>query len=225
MIELSQVHKAYNQGRPNEFWALKGIDLSLPMKAVTVFMGPSGSGKTTLLTMIGGLARPTSGRVRLKGRDISSLPEKFLTAMRRQTFGFVFQNFNLLKGISVIENVMLPAYPLGLPQDELRDKAFKLLAMLDLSAKAFVKAQWLSGGEAQRVAIARALINNPDVVIADEPTANLDSKLSRQFIEIMAELKAQGRTLLMTSHDPRIEKSVVIDQVVWMQDGTVAGRD
>jgi putative ABC transport system ATP-binding protein len=222
MIELSDVHKAYNQGRPNEFWALRGIDLSLSLNAVTVFMGPSGSGKTTLLTMIGGLARPTSGRVRLMERDISSLPEKFLTDIRRRTFGFVFQSFNLLKGISALENVMIPAYPLGLPHAELRKKALEILDLLGMSAKAESKAEWLSGGEAQRIAIARALINDPEIIIADEPTANLDGALSGQFLEIVAELKARGKTLLMTSHDPRIQKAAVVDGVVWMQDGLIA---
>lgn len=225
MIVLSEVRKAYNQGRPNEFWALRGIDLALPLNAVTVFMGPSGSGKTTLLTMIGGLARPTSGRVRLMERDISSLPEKFLTDIRRSTFGFIFQSFNLLKGISALENVMIPAYPLGLPHDALRNKATELLDLLGMKAKAESKAEWLSGGEAQRVAIARALINDPEVIIADEPTANLDGALSGQFLEIMAELKGRGKTLLMTSHDPRIQKASVVDTVVWMQDGQIADSD
>jgi putative ABC transport system ATP-binding protein len=222
MIELSGVHKAYHQGKPNEFWALRGIDLCVSLNKVTVFMGPSGSGKTTLLTMIGGLARPTSGRVRLMERDISALPEKFLTDVRRSTFGFVFQSFNLLKGISALENVMIPSYPLGLPHDALRKRALELLDLLGMTAKAEAKAEWLSGGEAQRVAIARALINDPQVIIADEPTANLDGKLSGQFLEILAELKGRGKTLLITSHDPRIQNAPVVDGVVWMQDGQIA---
>ncbi|TAN46027.1 MAG: ABC transporter ATP-binding protein [Rhodospirillales bacterium] len=221
MIELIDVHKAYNQGQPNEFWALRGIDLAVPLKAATVFMGPSGSGKTTLLTMIGGLARPTSGRVRLMQRDISALPEKFLTEVRRSTFGFVFQSFNLLKGITALENVMIPAYPLGVPHALLREKALSLLALLGMSAKAEANAEWLSGGEAQRVAIARALINDPQVIIADEPTANLDSVLSGQFLEILAEMKARGKTLLITSHDPRVRDASVVDAVVVMRDGRV----
>ncbi len=221
MIELIDVHKAYNQGQPNEFWALRGIDLAVPLKAATVFMGPSGSGKTTLLTMIGGLARPTSGRVRLMQRDISALPEKFLTEVRRSTFGFVFQSFNLLKGITALENVMIPAYPLGVPHALLREKALALLALLGMTAKAEAKAEWLSGGEAQRVAIARALINDPEVIIADEPTANLDSALSGQFLEILAELKTRGKTLLITSHDPLVRDAGVVDAVVVMRDGMV----
>lgn len=219
MIHLSDVRKAFNQGRPNEFWALKGIDLSVEAGKVTVFRGPSGSGKTTLLTLVGCLARPTTGRVRLKDRDISGLPERFLTDIRRSTFGFVFQQFNLLKGISAVENVMIPAYPLGRDRRKLEDRAHALMTALDVGAKARSNAEWLSGGEAQRVAIARALINDPEVVIADEPTANLDSERSRQFLGIVETLKGEGRTVLMTSHDPLVCETAVVDRVVTLRDG------
>jgi putative ABC transport system ATP-binding protein len=219
MIHLSEVRKAFNQGKANEFWALKGIDLSIQAGKVTVFRGPSGSGKTTLLTLVGCLARPTSGRVRLKGRDISGLPERFLTDIRRSTFGFVFQQFNLLKGISAHENVMIPAYPLGADRNELGERAHALMQSLDIGAKAQSNAEWLSGGEAQRVAIARALINDPEVVIADEPTANLDSERSRQFLGIVETLKNSGKTILMTSHDPLVCDTAVVDHVVGLHDG------
>lgn len=221
MIHLTGVKKAFNQGRANEFWALKGIDLHVARGKVTVFRGPSGSGKTTLLTMVGCLARPTSGRVRLGERDISSLPERFLTDIRRSTFGFVFQNFNLLKGITALENVMVPAYPLGGDHGALRNRAHDLLSRLEMAPKAKSMAEWLSGGEAQRVAIARALINDPQVVIADEPTANLDSARSAQFLDIVAEMKHDGRTVLMTSHDPLVAEAGVVDHVVTMRDGVV----
>ncbi|NFV79379.1 ABC transporter ATP-binding protein [Magnetospirillum aberrantis] len=221
MIHLTGVKKAFNQGRANEFWALKGIDLHVAQGKVTVFRGPSGSGKTTLLTMVGCLARPTSGRVKLKERDISSLPERFLTDIRRSTFGFVFQNFNLLKGITAVENVMVPAYPLGGDHGALRHRAHELLDRLEMGPKAKSMAEWLSGGEAQRVAIARALINDPQVVIADEPTANLDSARSAQFLDIVAEMKRDGRTILMTSHDPLVAEAGVVDHVVTMRDGVV----
>ncbi|MEW5726397.1 MAG: ABC transporter ATP-binding protein [Pseudomonadota bacterium] len=222
MIRLTDVRKAFNQGRHNEFWALKGIDLQVAAGKVTVFRGPSGSGKTTLLTMVGALARPTSGRVHLEDRDISSMPERFLTEIRRSTFGFVFQNFNLIKGVSVLENVMIPAYPVGLPHAKLKARALELLDLLEMGGKAEAKAEWLSGGEAQRAAIARALINDPKVLIADEPTANLDSERSAQFLAIVERLKADGRTLLMTSHDPMVADAPVVDHVVTMRDGLVA---
>jgi putative ABC transport system ATP-binding protein len=219
MIHLSEVRKAFNQGKSNEFWALKGIDLSIKAGKVTVFRGPSGSGKTTLLTLVGCLARPTSGRVRLRDRDISGLPERFLTDIRRSTFGFVFQQFNLLKGISALENVMIPAYPLGRDRKELSHRAHELMKSLDIGPKAHSMAEWLSGGEAQRVAIARALINDPEVVIADEPTANLDSERSRQFLGIVETLKESGKTVLMTSHDPLVCDTAVVDHVVTLHDG------
>ena len=223
MIRLSQVKKAFNQGRHNEFWALKGVDLTVERGRVTVFRGPSGSGKTTLLTMVGCLARPSSGRVSLGERDISALPERFLTDIRRSTFGFVFQSFNLLKGITALENVMVPAYPLGGDHGALKRRALALLDRLNMADKALSQAEWLSGGEAQRVAIARALINDPQVVIADEPTANLDSERSGQFLDIVAGLKRDGKTVLMTSHDPLVAEAAMVDRVVSLRDGLIDG--
>ncbi|MEA4837445.1 MAG: ABC transporter ATP-binding protein [Rhodospirillaceae bacterium] len=221
MIELSAVTKAYNQGRENEFWALRGIDLTLERGKATVFQGPSGSGKTTLLTLVGCLARPTSGRVRFKGRDISALPERFLTDIRRDAIGFVFQSFNLIRGVSAVENVMIPAYPLGRPPAELEARAHALLNRLGVGAKASSPSERLSGGEAQRVAIARALINDPELIVADEPTANLDSGHSARFLEIAEGLKAEGRTLLIASHDPRVIDAAPIDRIVALRDGRI----
>ena len=221
MIELSSIRKAYNQGRDNEFWALNGIDLNIERGRVTAFCGPSGSGKTTLLTIVGCLARPTSGRVRLSGRDISGLPERFLTDIRRSTFGFVFQQFNLIKGLSARDNVMLPAYPLGGEWRALHERAESLLDSLKLAHRRGARVEWLSGGEQQRVAIARALVNDPEVVIADEPTANLDTALSREFLAILESLKAQGKTILLTSHDPLVVESAVVDRVISLRDGRV----
>ncbi|MBW7902879.1 MAG: ABC transporter ATP-binding protein [Rhodocyclaceae bacterium] len=219
MIELRDIHKAFNEGRPNEYWALRGIDLDIAAGESTVFSGPSGSGKTTLLTLLGCLARPTRGRVRLGDEDISSLPERFLTEIRRRTFGFVFQQFNLVRGLSALDNVMLPAYPLGLPHRELRARAEAQLAALDLGHRREARVEWLSGGEQQRVAIARALINAPQVVIADEPTANLDTALSCQFMGILERLLDEGRTVLLTSHDPLVVESETVDRVVRLRDG------
>ena len=219
MIELDDIHKAFNQGRPNEYWALSGINLTVAARQVTALSGPSGSGKTTLLTLLGCLARPTRGRVRLRNEDVSGLPERFLTEIRRRTFGFVFQQFNLVRGLSALDNVMLPAYPLGLPYGQLREKAENQLAGLDLGHRRDARVEWLSGGEQQRVAIARALINDPEVIIADEPTANLDTALSRQFLDILSRLIDEGRTVLLTSHDPLVVESSVVNRVVRLRDG------
>ena len=221
MLELSGVSKVFNQGKPNEVTALRDIDLAITPGKVTVLKGPSGSGKTTLLTLIGCLARPTSGRIRLHGELLSGLPEKFLTEVRRKTFGFAFQRFNLIAGLTALQNVLLPAYPMGLPFPDLRARAMALMEQLGVSHRNDLTVEHLSGGEMQRVAIARALINDPEFVIADEPTANLDSALSAQFLDIVATLKGRGKTVLITSHDPRIWQASVVDRVVAMQDGRI----
>jgi len=224
MIELVNVKKVFNAGNPSEFSALNSVNLHIGENKVTVLRGPSGSGKTTLLSIIGCMSRPTAGRVRLGGREISSLPERFLTDIRRKTFGFIFQQPNLIKGISVLENVMLPAYPLGEPRSRLREKAMQGLAELNISTKAASKVEWLSGGEAQRASIVRALINKPTIIIADEPTAHLDTKLSQRFMEIIEKFKAEGKTVIITSHDPLVCDSKMVDRVINLRDGRIEGE-
>ena len=222
MIEVREVRKVFNSGRPNEFAALRGVTMKIEPLKVTAIEGPSGSGKTSLLSIIGCMSRPTSGRVWLDGKEITSLPERFLTSIRRKTFGFVFQQFHLIRGITAIENVMLAAYPTGEARQEIRARALELLDLLDIRQKAESKVQWLSGGEAQRVAIARALVNGPEVLIADEPTAHLDTKLSEEFMEIFKGLKAQGMTIIISSHDPIVVNSAIVDSVHIMRDGVLA---
>lgn len=224
MIELDHVTKFFNRGKTNEFLAVDDISLTIEPLHVTVLKGPSGSGKTTVLSVIGAMTKPTEGRVYIHGREITSLPERFLTEIRRRTFGFIFQQFNLIKGITALENVMIPAYPTGEKHSSLEKRAMNLLNLLSLSGKAVSKIEWLSGGEAQRVAIARALINNPEVVIADEPTAHLDTRLSEEFIEIMAALRQEGRTVLIASHDPLVYASHVVERVVELRDGRIVSE-
>ena len=221
MIVMEHVRKIFNQGRPNELVAVSDASLSLDTMKMTVLKGPSGSGKTTLLSMIGCMTRPTSGRIYLGDREITSLPERFLTAVRGETFGFIFQQFNLIRGMTALENVMIPVYPKGERYSILRSRAMELLSVFNLSDRASSKVEWLSGGEAQRVAIARALIGNPSVVIADEPTAHLDTRLSGEFMEIMAGLKKDGRTVIMASHDPIVTDSPFVDRIIEMRDGKV----
>ncbi|MGB5985184.1 MAG: ABC transporter ATP-binding protein [Desulfobacterales bacterium] len=225
MITLSGVSKIYQEGRRNAFEALKAIDLNIAANQLSVFRGPSGSGKTTLLSIIGCLARPSTGRIHLKGREITSLPERFMAVERRRTFGFVFQNYNLIKGLSVLENVMIPAYPDGLSPKKLQSRAAALLEQLELSGKQRRRVEHLSGGEQQRTAIARALINDPAVLIADEPTAHLDSVLSASFLAIIQELKDQGRTVLIASHDPLVYQSGGVDWCWQLKDGRLLGQD
>ena len=224
MIELSDIRKVFNSGKPNEFVAIDGITLSVERDKVLVLKGPSGSGKTTLLSVIGCMARPTSGRITLSGKEITSLPERFLTEIRRKSFGFVFQQFNLIKGITAMENVILPAYPTGEGFSDLKKRALALLELFDLSERAFSKVEWLSGGEAQRVSIARALVNDPSVIIADEPTAHLDTKLSKDFMEIIGKLKVRRKTIIIASHDPIVYESAAVDRVLEMRDGRILSR-
>jgi putative ABC transport system ATP-binding protein len=221
MIELINIRKVFNQGKPNEFTAIDGVTHRIEPQKMTVFKGPSGSGKTTLLSMIGCMTRPTSGRIGLMNREITSLPERFLTDIRRKTFGFIFQQFNLVKGITVLENVMLPAYPSGEGYASLKKRATTLLNLFGMQKKASARVEWLSGGEAQRTAIARALINNPSIIIADEPTGNLDTKLSQEFMETMRRLKEDQKTVLIASHDPIVFESAIVDSVIRLRDGKI----
>lgn len=239
MIELHQVTKRFTIGKASQFSAVDQVSLTVEPSRLTVFKGPSGSGKTTLLTLIGCMSRPTSGRIILRGVttsffnaadnpegfDVSSLPERFLTEIRRRTFGFIFQQFHLVRGISALENIMLPVYPCGEDWHELRTRAAGLLEQFDLVRQARSPVDWLSGGELQRVAIARALINSPLVVIADEPTAHLDSRLSRELMERIGCLKAAGTTVLVASHDPLVYDSPLVDRVIELRDGQIVGGD
>ena len=223
MIELKDIRKVFNSGKPNEFSAVQGVSLSIEPHKATVLKGPSGSGKTTLLSLIGCMARPTSGRIWLLDREITSLPERFLTEIRRKTFGFIFQQFNLIRGITAFENAMLPAYPLGGKFSSIKKRGLHLFELFNIAPKVYSKAEWLSGGEAQRVTIVRALMNNPSVIIADEPTAHLDTKLSLEFMDILGRLKEDGKTLILASHDPLVYESRVVDRVVNVRDGRVEG--
>ena len=224
-IELRDVRKVFHAGKPNEFRALDGITSAIEPNRATVLKGPSGSGKTTLLSVLGCMARPTSGRIFLGDREITSLPERFLTGIRRKTFGFVFQQFHLIKGLSALENVMAPACPLGEGREALRERASALLDRLEMGHRAGTNVEWLSGGEMQRVAIGRALINDPAALIADEPTAHLDSRLSREFMGIVGRLRDGGMTVIIASHDPLVYGSDVVADVIPMRDGRIVAGD
>jgi len=217
------ISKVFNRGRPNEVCALTDVSLDTRLHEATVIQGPSGSGKTTLLGLIGCMARPTSGRIFLGEREITSLPERFLTEVRRATFGLIFQQFNLIRGLSALENVMVPAFPTGEKYSQLRRRALETMDLLNIAGKAATSVELLSGGEAQRVAIARALINSPAVIVADEPTAHLDTPLAHEFMGIMMDLKRNGRTLIFASHDPIVCDWALADRVVEMRDGRIVG--
>jgi putative ABC transport system ATP-binding protein len=157
------------------------------------------------------------------GRDVAKLPERFLTEVRRRTFGFIFQHFNLIREAGVLDNVLLPLYPTGLPDREMRRRAHALLERLGLAGRLHARVGRLSGGEQQRVAIARALINEPAVIIADEPTAHLDHALADQLLGILAELHRGGKTVIIATHDPRVVQHSMVQRTISMRDGRVTG--
>jgi len=221
MIRLQEVTKSYSSGGTHVHTAVADISLELARHRITVLKGPSGSGKTTLLSLIGAMTRPTSGRIFFGEKEITSLPERFLAELRRRRVGFVFQNYNLIHGVSVLDNILLPALPLGERPAILRRRAFGLLNRLGIERLSRRPVQQLSGGEQQRVAIARALINQPSLVVADEPTAHLDSDLARQFMKIAMDLQNQGVTVLMASHDPLVCDHPEVHRVVPLHDGRI----
>jgi len=225
LIEVHKVSKIYNPGRADEMVALDGVSLCIEAGDVTVLTGPSGSGKSSLLSVMGCMARPTEGRVVVDGKDVVKLPERFLTDIRRQRFGFVFQQFHLIRELTVLENVLLPLYPLQIPVSAMKQRGREILVKLRLEAKISRKIKKLSGGEQQRVAIARALVNDPQIIIADEPTAHLDSALAREFMNILELLNGEGKTIIIASHDPFISTHPIINSSISMVDGRVQRMD
>lgn len=220
-IELEGVEKIYNRGEPYEVVALHRIDLTIESGEMVCLRGASGSGKTTLLSIIGCVFPPTRGRAEVGGKKVSRLPDHFLCNFRRENIGFIFQDFNILGDLSVIENVCLPLFPAGVSVQERTIRATALLSRFGLMKRAYFRAGNISGGELQRVAICRALINNPPIVIADEPTAHLDSSLATSFMDSMAALKNDGMTIIISSHDPRVFERIEIDRVIDVMDGKV----
>jgi putative ABC transport system ATP-binding protein len=225
LIRTEDATKVYNPRRPDEVVAVDRVSVRIARGEVVALNGPSGSGKTSLLSLIGCMARPTSGRIVVDGRDVAKLGEDSLTRVRRQFFGFIFQNFNLISDIGVLENVMLPLYPTGIKTAEIRARAEEILSDLGMGDKGRRKARSLSGGEQQRVAIARALINRPEVVVADEPTAHLDRGLSDELMGILERLHSDGKTIVISTHDSMIYEHPIVDRVIAMRDGRIVGKD
>ena len=221
LIWTENVTKIYNPRKPDEIRALEDASLNIEKGEVVVLKGPSGSGKTTLLSLIGCMGRPTSGRIVVDGKDVAKLPERFLTLIRRRTFGFIFQQFNLIRNVSVLENVLLPLYPVEISFADMRDRGEKILEDLGIRDKMQTKVNKLSGGEQQRVAIARALINGPEIIIADEPTAHLDRKLSTDLLRILEDLNIAGKTIVIATHDPFVYDHPFIKRIVEMRDGRI----
>lgn len=219
LIELDSVTKIYNQGKANEVTALNNVSLGIREKSMVCLQGASGSGKSTLLSIIGCVFPPTSGRATIGGKKLSRLPDRFLTIHRRQFIGFIFQQFNILPALSVLDNITLPLLPLGVPPRRRREKARRLMEMLAISHREAFPAGQVSGGELQRVAIARALINDPPIILADEPTAHLDTKLSMEFMSTMERLQSTGKTVIIASHDPLVTEHPAVEQIISIRDG------
>ena len=222
MIRVVSVSKVYNKGEPNQVRAVWEVSLHVPQGEMAVVRGPSGSGKTTLLTLIGCFARPSSGEIQVAGKPISRLPEKFMTLHRRKHVGMMFQQFNLIQDLSVEKNVAIPLYPLQLSGRLIDERVDALLHMVRLDERRAFPVKRLSGGEQQRVAIARALANDPEIVLADEPTAHLDTALSAELMTMLQALKAEGRTVVIASHDPVVYTHPSVDRVLEMKDGCMS---
>ncbi len=221
IISLEKVEKTFHPGKPNEFVALRELTLDVEPGKATVLAGPSGSGKTTLLSMIGLMSRPTSGRITILGKETTLLGEQFRTLFRRRHIGFIFQHFQLITDLKVKENLDIVLYPEGIPFNKIRGKRTRLLERFGLSEKAVSKTSVLSGGEKQRLAIARALMNGPEILLVDEPTAHLDTALSREVIALFEELKKEGKTFIIASHDPLVMDSGLAERTIHLRDGSV----
>ncbi len=218
VVELDSVTKTYNLGKV-KVTALRGINLEVKQGEFLIIMGASGSGKSTIMNMIGCLDIPTTGRVLLDGMNIGKLSESKLAKIRGKKIGFVFQQFNLIPSMTALENVELPMVFQGVVKKERVKRATKLLTMMGLKHRLNHKPSELSGGERQRVAIARALANDPQIILADEPTGNLDSKSGREIMEILTNLHKEGKTLVMVTHDPTLQSYA--DRIVHIKDGVI----
>lgn len=216
-LQVEHVTKRYGVGQ-TEVVAVRDVSLAVAPGEVILIMGPSGSGKTTLLLMLGALLRPSEGVIQVQDTTISALPERRLPEIRLKRFGFIFQDFNLLSALTILENVALVAQLAGAKKAEAHRRAEAILTQFGLEQRLRFLPEKLSGGEKQRVAIARALVNDPAIVLADEPTANLDSKIGHEIMRLLRHIaKEQRRSVVIVSHDQRIKD--IADRVLWLEDG------
>jgi putative ABC transport system ATP-binding protein len=219
LIKLEDVWKIYKLGEIN-LLVLRGISLEIQSGSFVTIMGPSGSGKSTLMYILGLLDTPSQGKVYLDGQDTSNFSEDRLAEMRGKKIGFIFQQFNLLQNLTALENVMLPMIFQGVPEERRKEKAKQLLESVNLGQRINHRPLEMSGGEQQRIAIARSLVNNPEILIADEPTGNLDSSTGKTVMEILVKLhREQKKTIVVVTHDPTIAH--YSQNIIHIQDGQI----
>ena len=218
MVTLTDVTKIYRMGAV-EVPALKGVSLTVEAGDFAAIMGPSGCGKSTLLNILGCLDRPTSGSVAIDGLEVAKMTKAELAAMRNQKIGFIFQNFHLLHQASALNNVMLPFLYSNFPKSQRKDRAMELLRSVGIEGRAFHKPFELSGGQQQRVAIARALVSHPKLILADEPTGNLDSRSGLEIMALLEHLNREGMTILMVTHDPQLGAHAA--RIIHLKDGKI----
>ena len=221
-ITTTGLRKYYQIG-DQEVRAIDDVDLSIERSTFTIVEGPSGSGKSTLLYLVGGLDHATGGKIKVGGESLDDMDANRLAVYRREKVGFIFQSYNLIASMSALDNVSFPLRFAGVHDRERNTRALELLKMVGLENRARHRPFELSGGQQQRVAIARALINNPALIVADEPTGNLDSRSGFQLMELLSELHREGRTILMVTHDSRMEKYA--SSVIYLMDGRVASQN
>jgi putative ABC transport system ATP-binding protein len=217
-IRISGLRKTYTMGRV-QVHALDGVDMEIPPKSFMVVMGPSGSGKSTLLHLLGGLDRPTAGHIEVGGQTLETLDENALAVFRRRMVGFIFQAFNLIPSMTAAENVAFPMQFARVPRRERKKRSFELLKQVALDDRATHRPTELSGGQQQRVAIARALVNDPQLILADEPTGNLDTASGASIMNLLSSLHQGGRTVMVVTHDARMTQ--VATHVVNLLDGRI----
>jgi putative ABC transport system ATP-binding protein len=216
VIHLEEIRKSYIMGK-QELQVLKGISLDIERNEYVALMGPSGSGKSTLMNILGCLDSPTSGKYILNGYDVSTMADNDLADIRNKEIGFVFQQFNLLPRLTALENVALPLVYAGIPKKLRNEMAMEVLRKVDLTDRSHHKPNEMSGGQCQRVAIARALVNNPSLILADEPTGNLDTKTSYEIMNIFSKIHGDGNTVVLVTHEEDI--SNYAKRVIRLRDG------
>ena len=222
MIKIENLNKIFNENTKKEFHALKNINLEIKDSSCVILKGISGSGKSTLLSIIGTLLKPTSGNIQINGENVAKLPDLHSSNFRAKKLGFIFQSYNLFNTLSVKDNVSISLIPLGFSQKQIDEMSLKALKLANIEHKKDELVYNLSGGEKQRCAIARAMVNNPEIILCDEPTANLDYDNSIIFIETLKKLKALNKMIIVATHDPIFDNLDFVDKIVNIKNGIIS---